>query len=117
MKLVHINLNEGILVDAINCTEWVIESPEYFSEYVMELAGQVEGKEGRFVLSDNEKEVDISKNVELIFNIFALDINERKLISKLYAFENDVKMYGTQTWLNRLMNMKMFENDVKMYGS
>ena len=32
MKLVHINLNEGILVDAINCTEWVIESPEYFSE-------------------------------------------------------------------------------------
>ena len=34
-----------------------------------------------------------------------------------YAFENDVKMYGTQTWLNRLMNMKMFENDVKMYGS
>ena len=72
MKLVHINLNEGILVDAINCTEWVIESPEYFSEYVMELAGQVEGKEGRFVLSDNEKEVDISKNVELIFNIFAL---------------------------------------------
>ena len=36
MKLVHINLNEGILVDAINCTEWVIESPEYFSEYVME---------------------------------------------------------------------------------
>ena len=84
MKLVHINLNEGILVDAINCTEWVIESPEYFSEYVMELVGQVEGKEGRFVLSDNEKEVDISKNVELIFNIFALDINERKLISKLY---------------------------------
>ena len=78
MKLVHINLNEGILVDAINCTEWVIESPEYFSEYVMELAGQVEGKEGRFVLSDNEKEVDISKNVELIFNIFALDINEKK---------------------------------------
>ena len=28
-----------------------------------------------------------------------------------YAFENDVKMYGTQTWLNRLMNMKMFENE------
>lgn len=49
MKLVHINLNEAILVDAINCTEWVIESPEYFSEYVMELAGQVGGQlEGDF---------------------------------------------------------------------
>lgn len=39
MKLVHINLNEGILVDAINCTEWVIESPEYFSEYSSSLSG------------------------------------------------------------------------------
>ena len=76
-------LLEEVTVPAPETGE-VIESPEYFSEYVMELAGQVEGKEGRFVLSDNEKEVDISKNVELIFNIFALDINERKLISKLY---------------------------------
>ena len=32
-------------------------------------------------------------------------------------FENDVKMYGTQTsWLNTWL-MKLFENDVKMYGT
>lgn len=60
MKLVHINLNEGILVDAINCTEWVIESPEYFSEYVMELAGQVEEKSIIIDLKGNTKEFTAS---------------------------------------------------------
>ena len=32
-------------------------------------------------------------------------------------FENDVKMYGTQTALLDLKCNKLFENDVKMYGT
>ena len=32
-------------------------------------------------------------------------------------FENDVKMYGTQTKRSRLQNIREFENDVKMYGT
>ena len=38
--------------------------------------------------------------------------------SRLYAlFENDVKMYGTQTTLNSAPTLLVFENDVKMYGT
>ena len=33
------------------------------------------------------------------------------------AFENDVKMYGTQTKRNKNGEEKKFENDVKMYGT
>ena len=32
-------------------------------------------------------------------------------------FENDVKMYGTQTGLQPRSTCIMFENDVKMYGT
>ena len=32
-------------------------------------------------------------------------------------FENDVKMYGTQTNKRRVERKGMFENDVKMYGT
>ncbi|RGF81127.1 hypothetical protein DXA55_11870 [Blautia sp. OF03-13] len=32
-------------------------------------------------------------------------------------FENDVKMYGTQTWSDLSHGGSMFENDVKMYGT
>ena len=37
--------------------------------------------------------------------------------ASLRLFENDVKMYGTQTVKHRLMNLRQFENDVKMYGT
>ena len=33
------------------------------------------------------------------------------------AFENDVKMYGTQTKQTMLIIFLKFENDVKMYGT
>ncbi len=32
-------------------------------------------------------------------------------------FENDVKMYGTQTTRSSLTPLRVFENDVKMYGT
>ena len=32
-------------------------------------------------------------------------------------FENDVKMYGTQTPDAQMNNLSRFENDVKMYGT
>ena len=35
----------------------------------------------------------------------------------LSPFENDVKMYGTQTIVATFLICNMFENDVKMYGT
>ena len=32
-------------------------------------------------------------------------------------FENDVKMYGTQTYDKNIHDRHVFENDVKMYGT
>ena len=40
-----------------------------------------------------------------------------KTISNNYGFENDVKMYGTQTEVGGDYGKKRFENDVKMYGT
>ena len=33
------------------------------------------------------------------------------------TFENDVKMYGTQTRGDQMSEKEKFENDVKMYGT
>ena len=33
------------------------------------------------------------------------------------SFENDVKMYGTQTLITSFLYLMLFENDVKMYGT
>ena len=39
------------------------------------------------------------------------------VISMLIRFENDVKMYGTQTKKKLCQTTAKFENDVKMYGT
>ena len=41
--------------------------------------------------------------------------NERTIYRR--QFENDVKMYGTQTYIRSHMIKLLFENDVKMYGT
>ena len=38
-------------------------------------------------------------------------------MSEKEKFENDVKMYGTQTCRSPVYSHCLFENDVKMYGT
>ena len=57
MKLVHFDLNEPILEEKFKFTEWIIESPAAFTEYIQELGRQIAGEEEQFVLSENNKEM------------------------------------------------------------
>lgn len=85
MKLVSAELSKAILSDENSVTEWIIESPNLFSCYVQELVHQCDGEEGQFVLSDNNKIVDISKYMEIILNPFGVEINSKKILTKLYS--------------------------------
>ena len=48
--------------------------------------------------------------------MYGTQTNSGKECSK-GLFENDVKMYGTQTGLDNIGVINEFENDVKMYGT
>lgn len=85
MKLVHSDLTETLLDEKSKYTEWIIESSGLFSKYVVELKEQVSGEEGKFVLSDKNKEIDIKKKVEIIIDPFSIDVNDRKILTKLYS--------------------------------
>lgn len=90
MKLVHSELSGELLKDKTIFTEWIIESPELFARYLQELYGQYAKCEGKFVLSQDIKELDISKYVEIITDPFAVDLNGRKIIDKLYTELNEL---------------------------
>lgn len=85
MKLVSCELSKAILADEDMAVEWIIESPNLFSRYVQELLQQCEGEDGQFVLSHNNKIVEISKHMEIILNPFSVEINSKKILTKLYA--------------------------------
>lgn len=113
MRLVHFDLTEAILDETSNFTEWILESPEIFSEYVQELNNQIAGEEGRFVLSENEKELDLEKKAELIINPFGVDVNSRKILNKLYTELSELskteQMYTKTVELFQNMQEYMFE--------
>ncbi len=77
----------------------MIESPGIFAEYIQELCVQLAGGEGHFVLSENEKEIDIEKHVEIVINPFSVDINDKRILSRLYkelsqkAFDENMYLY------------------------
>ena len=90
MKLAHVDLNQVLEVEVAHPYEWVVENPELFAKYVRELLGQARGEEGEFVFSISEKIFPVSKKVEIILNPFAIDINDKRIISKLYGQLNEV---------------------------
>lgn len=84
MKLVHPDLTGQLILDTQRPCKWIIESPKAFTGYVRELWGQTEGREGAFVLSDSGQEKAISKCMEMIINPLDIQVNDKKIINKLY---------------------------------
>ncbi len=97
MKLVHPELEGQILLDVQRPCEWIIESPDIFLKFVQGLRSQVDGQEGRFVLSDG-KEISLSKYAEMIANPLDVNVNDRKVLNKLYAVLSELA-FGEELYL------------------
>ena len=84
MKLVHpdftfqMEFQEGIV------QRLVVEAPGVMSEFVVDFKKQIDGREGKWVLSQDGEVLKIHDYCELILNIFELEINQRKILSSLY---------------------------------
>ena len=98
MKLVHPEISGQVMADTKKPCLWVIESPSRLSKVLQELIMQVDGREGNFVLSEKEKECNISKCVELIVNPFTVNINDKKILTRLYSELSELA-YGENMYL------------------
>lgn len=84
MKLVHpeytfqIDFQEGVI------QRLVVESPAVLSEFIVDFRKQLDGREGKWILSHDGEILKIHDNCELIISIFDLEINQRKMLNALY---------------------------------
>lgn len=85
MKLVHPFLEKPIVFEENNMNVLVIENQKVFSELVWELLEQINDKEGRFLLSSDLKLLELKKSMDLVIDLFSLDFNQKKIISKVYS--------------------------------
>lgn len=84
MKLIHSAYNLEMTLRENQITVLSVENPKAYSAILHDIWYQIQGGDGDFILSDNEKVKNFSKEVECIFNPFALDCNDKRITGKLY---------------------------------
>lgn len=62
----------------------VIEDIASRMNIIGELCSQVNGKEGNWILVEQEKNYELGKNIEIILEPFSLELNNKKMKNKLY---------------------------------
>jgi CRISPR type II-A/NMEMI-associated protein Csn2 len=107
MKLVHKNLEKQIIFEENKVNEIVVENPTFFYNFISEMKSQLNGDAGNFVLSKNNKEISLTKETELITDIFSFELNDKKFVTKLYnelkniSYSEELYM-ETQTILSQI---------------
>ena len=84
-KLVYGKYDISMSLEENSVNELIIENPRVLAEMVQELTAQTEGAEGGFTLSEDGKPLSIEKNLVFIKDPFSVDVNQRKLLVKLYG--------------------------------
>lgn len=82
----------------------VVENQRMFRKIITDIANQLEGLSGDFVLSENYTPLDLRKHTEIITQLVPFTVNQKELLAKVYsrlkAVAVDEKMY---TLTNELM--------------
>ena len=84
MKLVHTEYGIEMELKENQISVLVVESPEKLSELIQELYLSRQGGEGKFLLSEADKLLNMGKFLELVVNPFVIDVNEKRIVQKLY---------------------------------
>ena len=84
MKLTHPLINVHIILDdEEKVSILVVENQHFFTELLIDLHNQINKISGKFVLSEDNKPIDIYKNVEVLSEFISFEINKRTLLNKL----------------------------------
>ena len=65
------------------CCSIVIENQKLFYSVIRDIFNQVQGEEGRSVLSEDNKVLPMAKHIELLTRFVPFDMNQKNLITKM----------------------------------
>ncbi len=79
----HFNWEHEVVFNDGSVTPLIIENPVTLRNYVLELSSQISGNEGDFVLSEDNQEISIPKNLAFVSNPITLEFDEKKINAKI----------------------------------
>lgn len=108
MKIVNREWQRQIELDENIVYTLVFENKTYYREVVKELISQHKGLEGKFILSDKNKELQFEKQSVIITDLFNIETNSKKILTKVYGeIQKDV--------LNRVIEYNEITSLVREY--
>lgn len=82
MKLVHPDFEFHIELPKEEIIHLIIENPSCFYKYSQELMKQIQGEEGKFILSDESKLLSINKDMSTVLSPFLIDTNQKPIVNR-----------------------------------
>ncbi len=106
-RLVHPEISQQIEFEENRINTVVIENRDFFRRILTDLAKQINGEDGEFILSSDYAPIEISTHVELITQVIPFEINRKSLLTKIYAFAeheavNESNFTATQELLSHI---------------
>lgn len=91
MKLKINGFENEIVFDENSINVLEIGDSKLFSNIIELLNGKINGLESNeiFLLNDDEDEINMSKEMFIIFDLFNVDFNSKKILNKLYEIISD----------------------------
>ena len=120
MKIINNNWQRQIVLEDNLIHTIVFENKKYYRENILELIRQHKGYEGSFILSNNNKEVSFDKNSYFISDLFNIDINNKKIITKIYGellkvITDDIAEYNKITsYIREQFETLVFNNNLDL---
>lgn len=85
MILAHPDLDAVLDLDCGAVNALVIEEPNFYRHLLCDLYSQMQGEQGKLILSDRGKALPIGKWVEMVDNCIHFDLNRKTLLNKICA--------------------------------
>ena len=84
MKIINKNWQRKIEIVENTIYTLVFENKKYYRGNIKELIRQHKGNEGNFIYSNDNKEISFEKSSYIITDIFNIEINSKKILTKIY---------------------------------
>ena len=115
MKIINKNWQRKIKIEDNIIYTLVFENKKYYRENIIELINQYKGNEGSYILSNDNKEISFDKNSFIITDIFNIDINSKRVLTKIYnlllkEIVEDISSYNELSTNIRLYFEKLIFN-------
>ncbi len=84
MNIVHSVFPTPLITKENQIQVLIIENRQFYQNFIKDILLQADGEEGEFAIFDGDKQLKPSKHIDIITDIFNLNINCTKHLNKLY---------------------------------